>query len=1317
MDSIVGGAGDDIINALAVNATTGAAQTSINSGDVIDGGAGNDTLNITATAANNTSLSGLSVSNVEVININGANNLGTVTPGAATAAAGAAAVRVLDISAAQRTGEVQTLDFSGVSIATAGNISLTSTAAAGAWVTSVALAAGDGPAAIASKVATGLASVTGIASVTTAGSLVTVTFNPSTGTGTSITDYNPGPIAVATSALSSPVTLASGALPAATTVRASDASTVSVTVNGVSYTSGTIVNDGQYGTARAAPTPPTVSTVQGIAATTESSVVTFSALTIGQSITVNGLTLVAGTGGVTAANAAAYFFAPGVLTLPAGASAIGANDATKFAPSATSGSTVTFTSATANQSVTDIAISSGAISGYTAPAAPAVVTTQGSAASSEVSTVTFGALTEGQTVTVNGVTYTGPTGGATAVTVAAAIVAAGGANNGFGAPAAGTASGTVVYTAAAAGALNDVVISTGGANSVTTSQVAAQANTRDAVKAVLATVLGGTVTIANGDDAGEIKLTSNAVGVDIPTITVTQGTTLRSSVDTADGATVANAARTSLAGATKQVMTITVSDATPLAADTFTVYINGQGYSGTVGLTSGTNAPATAIATYASQVASVINSVLGTGVASASGDVVTVTAPVAGTPLPHMSVAGGDTVYTFAQSAANQQLAVSTTSTFAPATIAGANFTGATQVWLQGASGSTNLSVSATQTAGLDGVTGLANTIAFGTTGNLAVKASAGTVTVTGAASGLTVSGTTTATGGLVLQQGSVTATTGVKTLNVNMSGTSVFDVSGMPQLTSVNIGDVGAVTINPKTNTKLASVVSTGTGADTVRIATATAIDEVATPTVNETVNAVVTTGAGADQVTVVTTGAGNTTITTEAGADVVYVQDVSTGTASISTGDDNDTVHLNVALGSRPGLSISAGAGTDTLVMGGSATFTATDYARMNAALSGFEAIRFNSEVGGSTGGLGIDASKLAIGTITGFTFNAGANIITEVGAGQTLTLARAATVNLTDFLPAFTGVAPTGLTASAAGYVVGSGSTATVYGGNLTVATSGSPTVALTLKGASATVGVTSTGASTDSASYFPTVTMGAAASDLQALTVNLTSARGTSTNAVNEYVATFNAGTITNASATTYTDHLEALASLKVNGSGAFLIDTGSVAATLAKLTTIDVSGMTAFADQDANGLLVTAPYLNKSTTSITLNNNVAETVILGGARDTVTTGSTFPFMDTVTGFTLTASSTTPTLVDTTRSDVLDVSGSGAFAKFTTTASSLVAALTAAGTSAAGNRLVFTFGGDTYVYVDNGTDGLDDSDGLVKLTGTFDLDLLIQTGVLI
>jgi len=77
VDAIVGSAGDDTITAPATVATTGAAQTTINSGDSIDGGAGTDTLTLTITGANNNSLTGLTIKNVENIVYSGLNNLAT----------------------------------------------------------------------------------------------------------------------------------------------------------------------------------------------------------------------------------------------------------------------------------------------------------------------------------------------------------------------------------------------------------------------------------------------------------------------------------------------------------------------------------------------------------------------------------------------------------------------------------------------------------------------------------------------------------------------------------------------------------------------------------------------------------------------------------------------------------------------------------------------------------------------------------------------------------------------------------------------------------------------------------------------------------------------------------------------------------------------------------------------------------------------------------------------------------------------------------------------------------------------------------------
>ena len=176
-------------------------------------------------------------------------------------------------------------------------------------------------------------------------------------------------------------------------------------------------------------------------------------------------------------------------------------------------------------------------------------------------------------------------------------------------------------------------------------------------------------------------------------------------------------------------------------------------------------------------------------------------------------------------------------------------------------------------------------------------------------------------------------------------------------------------------------------------------------------------------------------------------------------------------------------------------------------------------------------------------------------------------------------------------------------------------------------------------------------------------------------------------------------------------------------------------MTAFANQNTLGQEISSAnavggFDNLSTSSVTLNANIAETVLLGGARDTVdATGSTVVVRDTVTGFALTASAANPLAVDTTRSDVLkigtafsgNVATGGNAAKLVPTASSLDGALLeAANLQVAGNavnNVVFNFGGNTYVYIDGDNNGLSDTDKLVVLSGTLNLDLLIQTGVII
>ena len=117
-------------------------------------------------------------------------------------------------------------------------------------------------------------------------------------------------------------------------------------------------------------------------ATTESSVVTFGALASTETVTVGGLTLTAGTDGMTAAEVAGVFdsltadiAAGGLAALntaltPAKGVISGTYDATKFQSAAAVGATVTFTHEDANSNETDLVVSGKA----------SQVITQGSAA-------------------------------------------------------------------------------------------------------------------------------------------------------------------------------------------------------------------------------------------------------------------------------------------------------------------------------------------------------------------------------------------------------------------------------------------------------------------------------------------------------------------------------------------------------------------------------------------------------------------------------------------------------------------------------------------------------------------------------------------------------------------------------------------------------------------------------------------------------------------------------------------------------------------------------------------------------------------------
>ena len=137
-------------------------------------------------------------------------------------------------------------------------------------------------------------------------------------------------------------------------------------------------------------------------ATRESNSVTFKDLANGQTVTVGGLTLTA-SGAITAAAVAAGFAsrADGASGNAVGNGTFSGNLAGWSTSAITSGSTLTFTSASANSDVTDLPNTG------TLAARPTVVKTDGAAAAATESNVaTFRDLVAGESITIGGLTLT-----------------------------------------------------------------------------------------------------------------------------------------------------------------------------------------------------------------------------------------------------------------------------------------------------------------------------------------------------------------------------------------------------------------------------------------------------------------------------------------------------------------------------------------------------------------------------------------------------------------------------------------------------------------------------------------------------------------------------------------------------------------------------------------------------------------------------------------------------------------------------------------------------------------------------------------------
>ena len=167
---------------------------------------------------------------------------------------------------------------------------------------------------------------------------------------------------------------------------------------------------------------PTITTTQGInGVSTEHADVHFSNLLAGQSLTLAGLTFTAGNGGANALQVASAF--ANLTKGTAAASLSGITNATNggtftsgtienWTTTSNIGSTLTFSSATANANVTDLSPND----------LPTITTTDGvSGPSTEYADVTFSALNAGQSITLAGLTFTAGSAGINAADLAGAF--------------------------------------------------------------------------------------------------------------------------------------------------------------------------------------------------------------------------------------------------------------------------------------------------------------------------------------------------------------------------------------------------------------------------------------------------------------------------------------------------------------------------------------------------------------------------------------------------------------------------------------------------------------------------------------------------------------------------------------------------------------------------------------------------------------------------------------------------------------------------------------------------------------------------------
>jgi hypothetical protein len=374
-------------------------------------------------------------------------------------------------------------------------------------------------------------------------------------------------------------------------------------------------------------------------------------------------------------------------------------------------------------------------------------------------------------------------------------------------------------TVATATAVTDYTLSVGGVNYA----VASGSTFADATAA--ATALAGELTKIIGDQvtvsatAGVITLTSTIAGTALPSISaVPVGGTGGAATF---AAVTANVVATG-GVAVKQAQTITftgdegiAANATTLVADKLSsgdvvsVYINGVKASAALVPDAAGEFTNAALAT---QVAGLINTALGAGVAVAGGNTVTLTAPTAGTPLPIITTdVAGSSDYADADAVviANQALNAVSSGAVSASGVAAPTGTTTYTVVAGGDANVTGVSTAAVDVTGANVRASGGASVKVAASGNVYVSGSTGAVTVTetavDATGGFYVASN--ATTGLNADWGSTTTlkagtlVTGGSSVTINGRGSALSSTtgqaSGSPDTSAVQVGSAANIGVS----------------------------------------------------------------------------------------------------------------------------------------------------------------------------------------------------------------------------------------------------------------------------------------------------------------------------------------------------------------------------------------------------------------------------------------------------------------------------------------------------------------------------------------